>query len=280
MLACLPGLLLASHPTSFYQAKKHAAAVYQGHESTFYCGCNYQGKNIDPNACGYTPRKQAKRGKRLEWEHVVPAWEVGHQRQCWQQGGRKNCNKTDKAFVMMTSDLHNLVPSVGELNGDRSNFRYGMVLSNAKNYGQCDFKVDFTARRVEPKADKKGDVARIYFYMRDRYGLSISRQQTQLFQAWDKTDPPDAQERQRDQRIAAIQGNSNCYVSKTCAIEETQIVTAKPAKLIASNASCLPEKRFCYQMTSCDEAKHYLTACGLITLDRNNDGVPCESLCN
>jgi deoxyribonuclease-1 len=167
-----------------------------------------------------------------------------------------------------------------ELNGDRSNFRYGMIAGLATNYGQCDFKVDFAARRAEPKADKKGDVARIYFYMRDRYGLTISRQQTQLFTAWDKMDPPDALEQQRDQRITKIQGNSNCYVTKKCSIEKAPIITVNPAKLVAKDTSCLPEKRFCYQMTSCNEAKHYLTACGLSALDRNKDGIPCESLCN
>lgn len=272
--------LLAGHASSFSQAKKQAEKVYQGARSTFYCGCGYQGKNIDPSACGYIPRKQAKRGKRLEWEHVVPAWEVGHQRQCWQQGGRKNCKRTDKAFVMMTADLHNLVPSVGELNGDRSNFKFGMVSGGSGNYGQCDFKVDFAARKVEPKADKKGDVARIYFYMRDRYGLQISRQQTQLFKAWDKTDPPDELERQRDKRIVSLQGNSNCHVSKNCKIERVAIASEKAIKLAANDTSCLPEKRYCRDMRSCQEATFYLKVCGVTGLDGNRDGTPCESLCN
>lgn len=39
-------------------------------------------------------------------------------------------------------------------------------------------------------------------------------------------------------------------------------------------------KRHCLQMNSCDEAHFYLTRCGVKTLDRNKDGVPCENLCN
>ncbi len=27
----------------------------------------------------------------------------------------------------MEADLHNLVPAVGEINGDRSNYRFGMI---------------------------------------------------------------------------------------------------------------------------------------------------------
>ena len=33
-------------------------------------------------------------------------------------------------------------------------------------------------------------------------------------------------------------------------------------------------------MTSCEEAKFYLTQCGVATLDGNRDGVPCEMLCH
>lgn len=38
-------------------------------------------------------------------------------------------------------------------------------------------------------------------------------------------------------------------------------------------------KRYCSQMTSCEEARYYLTQCGVSSLDRDGDGIPCESLC-
>ncbi len=47
----------------------------------------------------------------------------------------------------------------------------------------------------------------------------------------------------------------------------------------AHDAGC-DKKRLCSQMSSCDEAKFYLAHCGVRTLDRNKDGVPCESLCS
>lgn len=47
----------------------------------------------------------------------------------------------------------------------------------------------------------------------------------------------------------------------------------------ASNFSC-GAKRFCKKMTSCNEACFYLTECGLSRLDRDDDGIPCESLCS
>lgn len=38
-------------------------------------------------------------------------------------------------------------------------------------------------------------------------------------------------------------------------------------------------KRYCKQMSNCAEAKFYLNQCGLDRLDRDRDGIPCESIC-
>jgi endonuclease YncB( thermonuclease family) len=38
-------------------------------------------------------------------------------------------------------------------------------------------------------------------------------------------------------------------------------------------------KRTCGEMASCDEARFYLTQCGLSRLDGDKDGTPCEALC-
>jgi hypothetical protein len=38
-------------------------------------------------------------------------------------------------------------------------------------------------------------------------------------------------------------------------------------------------KRKCGQMDTCEEARFYLSSCGVRSLDRDGDGVPCESLC-
>ncbi|MDD5272180.1 MAG: thermonuclease family protein [Methylovulum sp.] len=38
-------------------------------------------------------------------------------------------------------------------------------------------------------------------------------------------------------------------------------------------------KTVCREMTSCAEAEFYLNTCGLRRLDRDSDGVPCESIC-
>ncbi len=57
-------------------------------------------------------------------------------------------------------------------------------------------------------------------------------------------------------------------------VDDKRHAAAAPA--VASGCG---SKKHCSQMSSCDEARHYLTQCGLKTLDGNADGVPCESLC-
>tara|TARA_R110002051_G_scaffold325834_1_gene431949 strand:+ start:110818 stop:111585 length:768 start_codon:yes stop_codon:yes gene_type:complete len=168
---------------------------------------------MDLASCGYQIRAQAVRAERLEWEHVMPAWAFGHQRQCWQQGGRKNCIRTDPVFRAMEADMHNLWPTVGEVNADRSNYNYGQLTSTPYRYGACTSRVDFKERVAEPRDEAKGTVARIQFYMHDRYGLSMSRQQQQLLMAWYGQYPVTEPERVRDQRIAAVMGHSNPYVT-------------------------------------------------------------------
>lgn len=200
---------------SFSKSKRIMAQIYAEQQVSFYCGCDYkkQGKKLIPDlgSCGYDPRKNAKRAKRIEWEHVMPAWAFGHQLQCWQEGGRKNCRKNPD-FKQMEADMHNLVPAVGEVNGDRSNYRFGMLEGENRAYGSCDVEIDFKARKAEPAPYLRGDIARTYFYMRDTYGVRLSKQQRRLFEAWEKQDPVDDWERKRNALIEKRQGNRNPYV--------------------------------------------------------------------
>ena len=163
--AAFSGPALAEGINSFSQAKAAAVKVHADAPGTFYCGCkiNWQGKKgvVDLQSCGYQVRKNENRASRVEWEHVVPAWQFGHQR-------------------------------------------------------QCAMKVDFKEKAAEPPARARGAIARTYFYMRDQYNLTLSRQQTQLFNAWNKMYPVTDWECERDERIAKVQGNHNPYVQRAC----------------------------------------------------------------
>ena len=70
---------------------------------------------------------------------------------------------------------------------------------------------------AEPRPEIRGDIARIYFYMADTYGIRLSRQQHRLFEAWGRQDPADTWELKRERRIAEIGGAGNLFVSKVLA---------------------------------------------------------------
>lgn len=58
----------------------------------------------------------------------------------------------------------------------------------------------------------------------------------------------------------------------------TPIPTA-PKSTGSSGGSCAGKKT-CGQMASCEEATFYLKSCGVGGLDRDKDGIPCETICN
>jgi deoxyribonuclease I len=238
LLISLTFPLMAAQNESFSQSKKDLERIYADHAITFYCGCKYdkrkKGNMIDRSSCGYVPRNPiTKSGKvnprttRIEWEHIVPAENFGRQFGCWSDGapecvdskgkafkGRKCCEKASQQFRIMQADMHNLVPAIGELNGDRSNLRYDFEEARKGQYGECRFEVDFDQDRARIKKDIRGDVARTYLYMSDRYKMKLSPQELNKFSVWNKEDPVDAWEVEKNKRIKAIQVNGNPWISK------------------------------------------------------------------
>ncbi len=220
-LLLLAGIEASCGMDSFNEAKQRFPSIYKKLDKpvSFYCGCPLSVERnrlvLSLKECGYEARKQPKRAARVEWEHVMSAWEFGHQLQCWQKGGRKQCRQ-DERFERMEGDMHNLFPAIGEVNGDRSNFRYNDWGGKPYQYGQCPMVVDFKGKRAQPPKRSRGMIARAYFYMRDTYGISLSRQQTRLFEAWDKMFAPDENECLRNELILKVQGNDNRHITKKC----------------------------------------------------------------
>lgn len=60
--------------------------------------------------------------------------------------------------------------------------------------------------------------------------------------------------------------------------EWRKVHAASQQQYVAQNDLC-GSKRYCSQMDSCKEANFHLSHCNVKSLDRDNDGVPCENLC-
>lgn len=216
---------LPKTPYSFTQAKTIVYnTIYKGHEKTFYCGCNFDKKRaVDLRSCNVKPRLNKDRASRIEAEHIIPASWFGMDRQCWNEPlckdkkgeaykGRECCLNIDPFFRVAHNDLYNLTPAVGEVNGDRSNLAYGIVAGEKREYGACDFEIDRDTKLAEPMPSIRGDIARVGFYMEKTYQVTFPPKEKELFIQWDKEDPVDEWERNRNQRIAEIQGRSNPFV--------------------------------------------------------------------
>ena len=193
---------------SFSASKKALQASYikQNFHTEFYCGIDFNARDLSlAKSPAYTPRKPLtskgapnKRASRIEFEHIMPAHRFGANLACWQKGGRKACVK-DKSFVAMEADRRNLVPAIGEINGDRNNFAYaheeGKTLRQSGQYGACEAYTDFKERRFYPRDEVRGIIARIYLYMSARYNIALEPKEKELMRAWDRAYPVSEYER-------------------------------------------------------------------------------------
>jgi deoxyribonuclease-1 len=218
---------------SFSKSKKLLHKVIYNDSASrqdIYCGCQYnEQKEVDFTSCGYTPQKDNKRAHRIEWEHVVPAEAFGQSFPEWRNGhpdcvdsrgrsfkGRKCAEKVNFEFRKMQADMYNLYPAVGEVNGLRSNYSMAMIPGGQCRFGACKTKIE--DRKIEPRPEVRGEIARTYMYMDSAYpgrGI-ISNKNEKLFRAWDKNDPVNEWECERARRIARIQGNINQVVDQAC----------------------------------------------------------------
>ncbi len=232
------GQASADPPNSFDNAKTAAVALWwEIGPSTLYCQCPYRLATAEEklirkgnlwvigSVCGYEASdlitdkgKPNARTMRVEWEHIVPADWIATGFGCQDQT-RSECRAID-GYKEAEGDLFNLVPSVGELNGDRSARLYGVVAGEDRAYGTCDFEVIATGEgelhvrgAAEPMPSIRGDVARVWLYMSGKYGVQMSPTYRTLMVLWSTADPVDEAERRRHDLIAVEMGSENPFVS-------------------------------------------------------------------
>lgn len=232
VLSLVPALALAAGNTtndSFSQAKRMLERqVYHDHRVTIYCSAEFNAQKRVTLPAGFTTPAHEKRATKIEWEHAVPAENFGRAFPKWRDGhpecvnrngkpfkGRRCAEKVNMEYRHMQADMYNLFPAIGTVNAVRSNKQYSALPGSESAFGSCPAKVD--GNRFEPPDRAKGQVARAALYMADSYPkYRLSRQQQQLFEAWDKMFPVDQWECTRAKRIEKLQGNANARVKQPC----------------------------------------------------------------
>lgn len=158
----------------------------------------------------------------------IPNANVVNTEHTWPQSKFKNATGSHKG--KMKADLHHLYPTFNPTNGARGNNPFAEIPDaqttkwwNASNH-QTSIPTtnihaysESTNTRFEPREDHKGNVARSMAYFYTIYGehpISVDwfKGQVETLFEWHKQDPADADEVERTQAIAAIQGNVNPYV--------------------------------------------------------------------
>lgn len=144
------------------------------------------------------------------------------------------------AVAPMNTDLFNVFPTDGKVNGMRDNFPYGEVgtasytSGNGSKLGNSDFS-GYSGVVFEPVDEYKGDLARTVMYMAVRYAdnltswLSAYSGDTDveviydgvngltpyamnLFLSWSRMDPVSAKETARNEAVYGIQSNRNPFI--------------------------------------------------------------------
>jgi len=57
------------------------------------------------------------------------------------------------------------------------------------------------------------------------------------------------------------------------------VIVAAMIVFSQNRADACGTKYYCGDMNNCAEASYYYKACGLRRLDRDRDGIPCETIC-
>ncbi len=169
--------------------------VYPQGGETIYCGRRFG----------------SDKGRDINIEHLFP---MGWTLKRFHCRDRRHCRRTSPEFNRIEADMHNLYPARKDINYARGSYAFAMIKGERRSFGKCDIEIDQRRRRVEPRPDSRGNIARAMFYMHSTYGLKLYKKQGELLKRWHREDPPDAEEKRRNNAIEKIQGTRNHFIDR------------------------------------------------------------------
>ncbi len=135
-------------------------------------------------------KKKIRGGRYVNTEHIYP---------------RSLLKKDMKGYTV--GDLHHLRYCNSSINSTRSNRPFTKANGECKKIGK---------HLWYPSDKSRGDVARMIMYLKLRYNEDFSKVGgIDLFLEWNKQDPVDDFERQRNNQIEKVQGNRNPFIDNS-----------------------------------------------------------------
>ena len=180
--------------------------------------CNKLFSNKDIKSRNKIAKGRIPDHKIVNTEHVWPKSKFFKRRP---RGKYKRHAKSE--YQTRLTDLHILYPSSTYLNEERSSYKFGEVLDKdkfTKKYDCSEAQLGLAKLGnkkskdlfFEPPTISKGNVARAMFYFSIRYKRSISHWEETFLRKWHELDPPDSEEKRRNDLIEKFQGNRNPFI--------------------------------------------------------------------
>lgn len=190
-------------------------------QNTFYCDCPYSKNNaqiiqrssiknsglytVYLGVCEYQTRSNEALANSLSWDYIVPLDTIAKSLPCGTKAKKKLFKKNalylpqkqcenDSAFQAAKNDPVNREPSIGEIKNDRNAFNFGKLDFESRKYGLCDFEVKADKMLAEPREEIRGDIARIHFYMKEKYGIKFDLTYLARLKLWERSDKATQQE--------------------------------------------------------------------------------------
>lgn len=172
---------------------KQLTALYHDHRLTFWYEQPFSEKlEFEDRSCALCPITQ----KKIQWMMIIPPKILAKNRLCSQEAicmdsrghrfsGPRCCLKQDSLYQLMLLDLYNYVPEIPALIPPWK--QISMDLAN------------------QAPEQTRGLVARTYLYFSDTYHLPLTPEERMLYVTWNQHYPMSPWEKERAQRIKAIQ---------------------------------------------------------------------------
>lgn len=126
----------------------------------------------------------------------------------------RQCASKD-GYNEVAGDMHNMYPVLRTADLDRRGSLFGDLPEDVEPR-ECGYQLSF--QTFDPPDHAKGNVARAMIYMHMQHELPLVGP-LDMYQRWNKLDPPDAEEKRRNGEISRLQGNRNPYIDKPDLIE-------------------------------------------------------------
>jgi len=209
--------------------------VSTGYHSISYSEAGKKMKNYVDNYHGYVTGVYT--GQTVPVSQANSAFNIEH---TWPQS--KGASGTAK------SDIHHLYPTNNKANSSRGNLTFGYVTDASDDFGvhpDCTDhfpghiegclsylgKDKYGTKVFEPRDAHKGNVARAVLYFAIRYNKNLTvfdsihaKTTEKVLKEWNHLDPPDDNERTRNDRIQTIQNNRNPFIDHPEFVDKIEFV--------------------------------------------------------